>query len=314
MQTSTHQADTGCNASDEGGELVDGGVADRVAACREDEQTRRQATSAGEWPVAALGLTDREHRPSGAEMDHLPDHLGLVALGGDLERCSEACERRSDDGSGVRSGREEHPRTPRGRFADRDARRAIHGEFLDEQALDVDAAHRGRGSDADDEVEFSGDEEFGERPRRRNAQAQVDVGTLGPECPEDLGVVSDRGRVDHSDPDASTTAVAHPCRPVGEVVGQAEHEAGVRNGGFGIGSDPPTSTVAFEQGDPDPTFEFGKALGERRRAHAHPVRSIRPRRGLVDRDQVFELADRQVGQRAHPAQDTSELLHSDTVV
>jgi hypothetical protein len=134
----------------------------------------------------------------GGATPHLAHHFGLVTLGHHLDRSAQARQLGNDDVAGVRPGREQDPRAPAGRVADLAPRRAVHRELLDDERLGVDAGHlRGR-LDAHDEVEIAGLQQFDQRGRRRHAQQEFDVGLVGAELPEHVGVVADGGGVDHA--------------------------------------------------------------------------------------------------------------------
>jgi hypothetical protein len=88
--------------------------------------------------------------------------------------------------------------------------------------------------------------------------------------------------------------------------------AGVVDGGLGARPDSASSAVALEQWNTESAFELGKALRQRRRAHADMLCGHGPRRRIGDGDQVLELANREIGEWPHPAEDTSDLLHNPT--
>ena len=130
----------------------------------------------------------------------------------------------------------------------------------------------------------------------------------------DLGVMADGGGVDHAEAQAAARAPRlSRFGPVGEVAGEAEDLAGMADGGFGAGADPSAAPVALEQWHAEAPFEFGQALRQRRRTHADPLGGDRPRWRVGDGDEVLELSDREIGERAHPAEDTSDLLHNQIV-
>ena len=120
-----------------------------------------------------------------------------------------------------------------------------------------------------------------------------------------LGVMDDRGGVDHAETEPPAAPAAYAVGPVGEVVGQSEHLAGVCDDRLRAGRTQPSASVAVEQRDTESTLEFGQPLRQRRRAHPDPLGGERPGRLLGDRDEVLELPDRQVGEWLHPSQDTS---------
>jgi len=107
-----------------------------------------------------FGLDGREHGPTGAEADHLSNDLGLVALCSDVEWCAEPGEGLDDHGASVRAGGEQHPGPPRCGRVDVAVRRAVHGEFLGEQWLCVDAVDPHGRFDAHHEIEFTRDQQI----------------------------------------------------------------------------------------------------------------------------------------------------------
>ncbi len=177
------------------------------------------------------------------------------------------------------------------------------------QRLHVDAGRPRGWVDADHQVELTRTEIVEQRRRRRHRERELDVGVIGPERPQHVGVVIDCGDVDHADADATAPRGANPLGPRHEVAGERHDLAGVvehRRSGW---AQPATTTVALEQLDPDPTLEFGQALRQRRWADADVGCRQRPGRRVGDRDEVLQLADREVGETGHPSHDSSDLLH-----
>ena len=74
----------------------------------------------------------------------------------------------------------------------------------------------------------------------------------------------------------------------------------------------PAAAVGFEQIDTDPTLQLGQPLRQRRRADTDLCGGDCPGRGVGDRNEVLELANREIGEREcrHPPQFSSDLLHS----
>ena len=207
-----------------------------------------------------LGLDDRQHGPARSQADHFADDVGLVALGGDFERCTELRERGGDDGASVRSSGEQHPWPPGRRLVEVAVRGAVHGELFGEHRLGVDAGDRIRRLDAHDEVEFARDEQIEQRRRRCDAQPEVDVGMLVPKGANDLGVMADRSCVDHAEAQASGGAAVDPAGPVGEIAGESEDLASVADSRLCARAYPPATSVALEQRDAESSLEFGQAL------------------------------------------------------
>ena len=69
-----------------------------------------------------------------------------------------------------------------------------------------------------------------------------------------------------------------------------------------------SAPLAIEQLDAEPAFELCEALREGRCRDADPFGRFRPGRCTGDGDEVFELSNREVGQRLHRVQNTSEFL------
>ncbi len=79
----------------------------------------------------------------------------------------------------------------------------VHGELLGEHGLGVDAGDRVGRLDAHDEVEFARDQQIEQGRGRCHTQPEVDVGVIVPKGAHDLGVMADRGGVDHAETQAA---------------------------------------------------------------------------------------------------------------
>ena len=132
-----------------------------------------------------------------------------------------------------------------------------------------------------------------------------------PERADDLGVVTDRRGIDHAEAQATRGAAREPLGPIGQVARETEDVASMGDRRLRALADAPAPSVALEQRDPESPLELGEPLGQGRRADADGLRGKRPRRCVGDRHEVLELTDRQVGERRHSGQDTSDLLNND---
>ena len=100
----------------------------------------------------------------------------------------------------------------------------------------------------------------------------------------------DRRDVDHSQADPTRPSAPEPLGPVDEIVGQRDDLAGMFEHRSGSRTQHASATVGLEQRHADPPLEFAQPLTQRRRADPHPIGSDRPRRGIGDGNEVFELA------------------------
>ncbi len=163
------------------------------------------------------------------------------------------------------------------------------GERIVEQRGEVDPGRRLQRFDADDEVELGPAEALEQRGRRGHREMELDVGSGQAVVAEDVAEVVGGGGVDEAEPDPAGAAAATTVDPAGEVVGGGDRGLGVAEDlGVVAGRDTP-ATVALEQREPEPAFQFGDPLGEGRRRDAGCGCGFRPRRRPVDGDQVLEL-------------------------
>jgi hypothetical protein len=102
--------------------------------------------------------------------------------------------------------------------------------------------------------------------------------------------------VDHPDPQVAGATGTCTGGPVGQIAGTREHVEGVLEHGRGARGEHAAPTIAFEQRDADPAFEFCEPLRQRRRRDPESTRGVGPGRGLDDCDQVVELLHREVRQ------------------
>ena len=133
-----------------------------------------------------------------------------------------------------------------------------------------------------------------------------------PEGANQLGVMTDCSGVDHAEAEAPCSSTGQSAGPVGQVAGQAENMTGVVDGGLGARTNAPSSSIALEQRNPDTPLEFGEPLRQGGGTHADTLGGQGPRRGVGDGDEVLELANREIGERPHQWEDTSDLLHNPT--
>ena len=105
----------------------------------------------------------------------------------------------------------------------------------------------------------------------------------------------DGGDIDHADSKVSLVTRTYPVGPAHKVARQRKHVPGVVQDRLGGGTQNPSPAGRLEQVDADTTLEFGQALRQRTRRHTKLARCGSPGRSLGYRNQVFELADREIG-------------------
>jgi len=240
--------------------VLDRRVRDRALPAGEHEPPFGQCPPPLEGPVAVFGLGGGQHGPSRAEPDHLAQHFRLVALGSDLDRCSERGQFLDDHRAGVGPGREQHPWPPEPRCPHRFTGRGVDGERLGEQRLGGDAVAWRGGFHAHHHVEFPGGQQVEQRRRRRDTQQQVDVAMLVAEAAECFGVVHHGGGVDHADAEPARPSGAETLAPRRQILGEPQHLAGMTHRWCGAAAHQTSPPLAFEQRHPQPSFEFGETL------------------------------------------------------
>ena len=285
---------------------VDRGVGHGAAAGRHDELAGEQRRAGIEWSFAELGLRARAAPSSPLpKPDHLAQHVGLVALGDDVEAARRARAQLVDDQRAcVRALRVQHPRTPRRRIA---RTSSPGGPYTASSSTSNGVSSNGRAVgpaggrfDTDDQVELAADQPLEQLRRWRDAEQDVDVGTGEHGSP-----AACRGSAATAAasiiPSRTVPAAPVRCRsaqrarsPVSPSTWRAWASTGCADGRR-CRRRPSRS----KRLDAEPPFEFGEPLREGRRADPDAVGRLRPRRLVVDGDEVLELTDRRSGSGRH---------------